>query len=71
MTIVCGQVPPAVIGAGGGLGDLVYPVDGIPAAGNALLADPAETVVVLGIEVILEEALAFAEQLRIERPRSA
>jgi pilus assembly protein CpaE len=69
MTIVCGQVPPAVIGAGGGLGDLVYPVDGIPAAGNALLADPAETVVVLGIEVILEEALAFAEQLRIERPQ--
>ncbi|MDQ1718622.1 MAG: pilus assembly protein CpaE [Pseudonocardiales bacterium] len=69
MTIVCGQVPPAVIGAGGGLGDLVYPVDGIPAAGNALLADPAETVVVLGIEVILEDALAFAEQLRIERPQ--
>jgi len=69
MTIVCGQVPPAVIGAGGGLGDLVHPVDGIPAAGNALLADPAETVVVLGIEVILEEALAFAEQLRIERPQ--
>jgi pilus assembly protein CpaE len=69
MTIVCGQVPPAVIGAGGGLGDLVYPVDGIPAAGNALLADPAETVVVLGIEVILDDALAFAEQLRIERPQ--
>jgi pilus assembly protein CpaE len=68
MTILCEPTPQSVAAVATYLGELVQPVDGIPAAGDALVADPGENVVVLGTGVELEDALAFAEQLRVERP---
>jgi pilus assembly protein CpaE len=67
VTIFCGQTADSALSDGDALGT-VRPVDDIPAAGAALLADPNETVVVLGASVAVEDAFAFAEQLRIERP---
>jgi MinD-like ATPase involved in chromosome partitioning or flagellar assembly len=68
MTILCDPVPEIGASVATYLGELVQPVDGIPAAGHALIADPGETVVVLGSSVELDDALAFAAQLRVERP---
>jgi len=68
MTILCDPMPQVAVSVATHLQDLVQPVAGIPAAGDALVADPAETVVVLGTGVELDDALAFAEQLRVERP---
>jgi MinD-like ATPase involved in chromosome partitioning or flagellar assembly len=68
VTILCDPVPQIAASVASYLGELVQPVDGIPAAGDALIADPGETVVVLGTGVELDDALAFAEQLRAERP---
>jgi Flp pilus assembly CpaE family ATPase len=68
VTILCDPVPQVAASVATYLHELVQPVDGIPAAGDALIADPAETVVVLGTGVALDDALAFAEQLRVERP---
>jgi pilus assembly protein CpaE len=68
MTILCDPGPQVATSVANHLHELVQPVDGIPAAGDALVADPAETVVVLGTGVELDDALAFAEQLRVERP---
>lgn len=69
MTIICAPGSDSALTEGSQLGDRVRPVPDIPAAGLALIADPDETVVVLGSSIPVEDALAFAEQLRGERPR--
>ena len=67
MTITCG-LPPIGQAIDTYPGDRVHAVDGVSGAEAALVADPAETVVVLGSLVDLHEALAFAERLRTARP---
>jgi pilus assembly protein CpaE len=67
MTILCepaaraGQLSPA-------LGGEVRTVESLGDASRLLAADPLESLVVVGSAVNLEEALAFTEALRVERP---
>jgi pilus assembly protein CpaE len=69
MTILCGPVTDPAVSEAAQVGGPLRPVHDIPAAGAALLEDPNETVVVLGASIAVEDAFAFAEQLRIERPQ--
>ena len=65
MTILCDPVPQVAASVANYLHELVQPVDGIPAAGDALVADPAEMVVVLGTGVELDDALYKQSMQRI------
>ena len=69
MTILCGSVADPAVSQAAEFGGSLRPVHDIPAAGAALLADPSETVVVLAASIAAEDAFAFAEQLRVERPQ--
>lgn len=67
MTILCepaagaGQLSPA-------LGGDVRTAETLAEAGRLLAADPTESLVVVGAAIDLDEALAFASGLRVDRP---
>src|SRR6266487_5887344 len=67
MAILC-TADHSAPGLAASIGGEVQVVDGLPAAHRALADRPDETLVVLGSEVETEQALAFAAQLRVERP---
>jgi Flp pilus assembly CpaE family ATPase len=50
------------------IGGYVRAVDNLTAAAGLLTEDPAETLVVIGPETIIDDALTFASYLRLERP---
>jgi MinD-like ATPase involved in chromosome partitioning or flagellar assembly len=68
MTIVCEPSPEQATSLAGYLPGSVRPVTDILSVSDALSADPAETVVVLGAGVELSQALDFTSWLRQQRP---
>lgn len=71
MTIVCEpslEQAKSLAGRLAGLASLVRPVTDLGSLDQALRADPAETVVVLGAGVQLEQAVDFSSWLRQQRP---
>jgi pilus assembly protein CpaE len=67
MTIFCEPEPRAAAALAGRVAG-AHPHATLPAALTALAADSAESLVVLGAGVDLDQALAFAERQRRERP---
>jgi pilus assembly protein CpaE len=68
MTILCAAPAQALPGLVASIGGEVGVVDGIAAALRALSESPGEALVVLGTDVDIDEALAFAARQRLERP---
>ncbi len=68
MTIVCTQSAQQAESLSDQIPGAVLPVAGVAAAHAALLAHPAETVVVLGADVDLGEALELTGWMRSQRP---
>ena len=50
------------------IGDYVHAVDNLTKAARLLSGDLAETLVVIGPEIVIDDALSFAAYLRVERP---
>jgi pilus assembly protein CpaE len=68
MTILCEPSSEKANSLAAHIEGKVLPVTGVHAVNDALIADPAETVVVLGAGVELEQALDFTAWLRQQRP---
>ena len=68
MAILCAPAADATPALVDSIGGEVQVVAGLPAALAALAGRPAETLLVIGSEVDTDEALAFADRLRMERP---
>src|SRR5580700_8031145 len=67
MPIFCD--PAAQAGAVGGIiGGPVRAADNLNAAAAMLVSDPAEMLVVIGPQIFVDDALAFAAHFRMERP---
>jgi pilus assembly protein CpaE len=71
VTILCEPDERAVAALVPALGSDVRAVGSLPDAALALVADPAERLVVIGSDVPMEQVIAFAGRLRSERPQGA
>jgi pilus assembly protein CpaE len=68
MPIYCDPAPQQVEALGAIVGGHVRAVDTLDAAAAALVADPSETLVIIGPRTFIDHALAFTADIRMGRP---